>query len=81
MARISAEKAVEMIGGNRFELVLAASQRTRELRRGHAQRVQGKDASPTVTALREIEEGKYSRKEWLETIPNKRKGQRDEHFT
>ena len=80
MARISAEKAVEAIG-NRFDLVLAASQRARELKNGHAQRVQGKDASPTITALREIEEGKYTRKEWLDSIPGKRKGQRDEHYT
>ncbi len=80
MARISSEQAVEAIG-NRFELVLAASHRARELKRGHAQRVQGKDASPTITALREIEEGKFTRKEWLESIPGKQKGQRDEHFT
>ena len=80
MAGISAEKAVEAIG-NRFDLVLAASQRARELKNGHAQRVQGKDASPTITALREIEEGKYTRKEWLDSIPGKRKGQRDEHYT
>jgi DNA-directed RNA polymerase subunit omega len=80
VARISSEKAVEMIG-NRFELVLAASQRTRELKNGSLQRVDGKDASPTITALREIEEGKFTRKDWLDKIPKRKKGQRDADFT
>jgi DNA-directed RNA polymerase subunit omega len=80
MARISSEKAVEMIG-NRFDLILAASQRTRELHRGDAQLVSGQDASKTITALREIEEGKYTFKDYLDSIPRKRKGQRDADFT
>jgi DNA-directed RNA polymerase subunit omega len=81
MARFSAETAVEMIGGNRFELVLAASQRSREIKNGSMQRVSGKDASPNVTALREIEQGKYTRNEWLSKIPYKKKGHRNEYFT
>ncbi len=67
--------------GNRFELVLAASQRTRELKNGSLQRVDGQDASPTITALREIEEGKFTRKDWLDKIPKRKKGQRDADFT
>jgi len=81
VARISSEKAVEMIG-NRFNLVLAASQRTRELSNGSQQLVEGKDASYTITALREIEEGKYEWKDYLEKVKkqtqHKRKGHRDE---
>ena len=73
MARISAEEAVKQIG-NRFDLVLVASQRARELKNGSAQRVEGKDASPTITALREIEEGKYTKKDYLNKIPRKEKG-------
>ena len=73
MARISAEKAVEVIG-NRFDLVLIASQRARELKNGSAQRVEGKDASPTITALREIEEGKYSKQDYLSKLHRKEKG-------
>lgn len=80
MARITSEDAVAAIG-NRFNLVLAAAQRTRELHKGHAQMVDGKDASKTITALREIEAGKYTFKDYLDTIPRKRKGQRDEHYT
>ena len=67
--------------GNRFELVLAASQRTRELKNGSLQRVEGADASATVTALREIEEGKFTRKDWLDKVPKRKKGQRDADFT
>ncbi len=77
MARYSSEAAVEAIG-NRFDLVLAASQRSRELKSGHAQKVVGKDASMNVTALREIEEGKYTFKDYLKSIPRKRKGNRNE---
>jgi DNA-directed RNA polymerase omega subunit len=79
VARLTSQLAAEMIGG-RFDLVLAASQRSRELHNGSIQRVEGKDASFNVTALREIEEGKYTREEWLSTIRTKKKGHRDEHF-
>ena len=73
MARISAEKAVEAIG-NRFDLVLIASQRARELKNGSAKRVDGTDASTTVTALREIEQGKYTKQDYLKKLPSKKKG-------
>ena len=77
MARYTSEAAVEAIG-NRFNLVLAASQRTRELKRGHLPMVEGKDASFNVTALREIEAGKYTMKDYLDSIPRKQKGRRNE---
>jgi len=64
VARYTSEKAAEQIG-NRFDLVLAAAQRSRELKRGSRQRVEGKDASTNVTALREIEEGKYNYREFI----------------
>jgi len=79
VSRFTSEKAVEMIG-DRFMLVLAASQRSRELKNGSLPRVSGTDASTNVTALREIEEGKYTLKEYLSTVRTKRKGQRDEYF-
>lgn len=80
MARYTSEKAAEMFGNNRFNLVLGASQRARELKNGSMQRVEGKDASTIVTALREIEEGKYTVKEWLDKIPKRKKGNRDEYY-
>lgn len=55
MARITAESAVEKIG-NRFDLVLVASRRVRELRNGYQPHVRSKNSAP-VTALKEIEEG------------------------
>lgn len=52
---LNTEKCVEMIG-NRFDLVLVASQRARELRKGHRSTLNS--ASGTlVTALREIQSG------------------------
>jgi len=59
MARITSEKAVEAVG-NRFDLVLIASQRTRELKRGAMPKVSSKN-SAVVTALREIEAGHIGR--------------------
>ena len=57
MARVTVEDAVDQIG-NRFDLVLVAAKRARQLA------VEGKDAmveagndKSTVVALREIEEG------------------------
>jgi len=62
MARITSQAAVAMIG-NRYELVLVAARRARELARGDAPRVT-KVSSPAVTALREIEQG-YVDRSWL----------------
>lgn len=59
MPRISSEKAVEMIG-NRYDLVLIASARARELAQGHRPKVQTEFRS-ALTALTEIEEGKVGR--------------------
>lgn len=75
MARISSEEAVKAIG-NRFQLVLVASQRARELKSGYAPKIQSDDCA-TVTALREIEEGKYTVKDYLGSLPTKRKGHRE----
>ncbi|WPC73938.1 MULTISPECIES: DNA-directed RNA polymerase subunit omega [Vibrio] len=57
MARVTVQDAVEKVG-NRFDLVLIAARRARQMQTG------GKDAlvpeendKPTVIALREIEDG------------------------
>lgn len=72
MARISSEKAVEIIG-NRFDLVLVASQRARELKRGSMPKTDNPGQSVTVTALREIEEGKYTKLDYLKKLHGKDK--------
>ena len=59
MARLTSEDAVAQVG-NRFDLVLIASIRARELKRGYAPLVSTTNG-PIVTALREIEEGKIGR--------------------
>ncbi len=76
--QLSSEDAV-LAYGDRFEMVLAAAQRARELKNGHAPRVSGKHGF-IVTALNEIEQGKYTRQDFLKTVKTKKKGQRDEYF-
>ena len=56
MARITVEDCLKAIP-NRFQLTLAAAYRARMLAQGHTAKINSKD-KPTVTALREIAEGK-----------------------
>jgi DNA-directed RNA polymerase subunit omega len=72
MARITVEKAVEKIG-SRFDLVLVASQRARELKRGSTPKVSNPGHAYTVTALREIEEGHYTKQDYLKSLKGKNK--------
>ena len=65
MARITSQAAVEAVG-NRFDLVLIASQRVRELKKGHTPKVTTKNG-PIVTALREVEQGHVGR-EYLKRV-------------
>jgi DNA-directed RNA polymerase subunit omega len=78
-SRLTSELAVEQIG-NRFDLVLVASQRARELKNGSMPRVAEAGKTFISTALQEIEEGKYTYKDYINKLPKKRKGQRDEYF-
>jgi len=78
-SRLTSQLAVEQIG-NRFNLVLVASQRARELKNGSMPRVAEAGKTFISTALREIEEGKYTYKDYINKLPKKRKGQRDEYF-
>jgi DNA-directed RNA polymerase subunit omega len=55
-ARYTSQAAVEMIG-NRYDLVLIASIRARELKRGYKPLIETNN-KPIVTALNEIEQGK-----------------------
>ncbi len=60
MARVTVEDAVEKIG-NRFDLVLIASRRARQIATGGKDPlVEVENDKPTVLALREIEEGLIS---------------------
>jgi DNA-directed RNA polymerase omega subunit len=82
MARISSQEAVEASGGNRYMLVLMAAQRTKELINGSRPRIEVKNETKSIIALKEIEQGLYTRKEFLESIPKpqKKRGHRDEYY-
>lgn len=65
MARITSEKAAQMIG-NRFDMVLIAALRARELKNNHMPKIASGNG-PIVTAIREIEQG-YIGMEYLKKI-------------
>ena len=65
MEGISSEGAVSAVG-NRYDLVLIASARARELSRGGTALVASR-RGPVVTALKEIEQGRVGR-EYLKKI-------------
>ncbi|HEB55011.1 MAG TPA: DNA-directed RNA polymerase subunit omega [Gammaproteobacteria bacterium] len=56
MARVTVEDCLENVD-NRFELVLVASKRARQLAMGKEPLVEEENDKPTVIALREIAEG------------------------
>ena len=60
MARITIEDCIERIP-NRFELVLVATKRARQIARGSPLLVTHERDKPTVIALREIAEGKVDK--------------------
>jgi DNA-directed RNA polymerase subunit omega len=53
MARITVEDCLEAVN-NRFELVMMATRRARQLEKGNEPRVEPNNDKPTVLALREI---------------------------
>jgi DNA-directed RNA polymerase omega subunit len=55
--QLDIEKCVKNAGGNRFDLVLMASARAREIRRQHASSDKFEHLHTPVTALKEFEEG------------------------
>ena len=73
---ITSMAAVEAVG-NRYDLILIAATRTRELNAGHRSKVLSKH-SAGVTALGEIEHGLIGRSYLLKDAPqqrNRRRGQ------
>lgn len=59
MSRNTSQDAVEKYG-NRYEMIITASARARELKRG-AKPLVHSNSSPIVTALKEIEAGMIDR--------------------
>jgi len=56
MARVTVEDCLEHVD-NRFELVLVATKRARQLEMGQDAKVEWENDKPTVVALREVAEG------------------------
>jgi DNA-directed RNA polymerase subunit omega len=57
MARVTVEDCLENVD-NRFELVMIATKRARQIANGQEPLVEEENDKPTVIALREIAEGK-----------------------
>lgn len=70
MARITVEDCIEKVP-NRFELVLIATKRARQIWRGAAPMVDEDNDKATVVALREIAEG-YVDASILDEVPEER---------
>ena len=68
MARITSEEASRAVK-SKYDLVLIAARRVRELRNGHAPQITDTHRSEIITALREIEQGKVGR-DYLLKNPN-----------
>lgn len=66
MARVTVEDCLKKID-NRFEMVLTAAVRARQLSSGTVARVDSKD-KPTVVALREISAGLVDKEEMLKRL-------------
>ena len=64
---IDTQKCVEQAGGNRFDLVLIATVRARELSRRHKAAELTTQVNAPVSALLEIQEGKIGR-EYLRRV-------------
>jgi DNA-directed RNA polymerase subunit K/omega len=58
---IDTDKCVEMSGGNRFDMVLIAAIRARELSRQHRHAENKGQLNAPVTALLDIQEGRVGR--------------------
>ena len=57
-ARYTSEEAV-IKAGNRYDLVLAATARARQLKKGDKPKIQTKSTDPRIIALEEIEAGVF----------------------
>ena len=76
MARVTVEDCLDHVD-NRFELVLLASKRARQLVSGKEPTLEWQNDKPTVLALREISEGKITVK-ILEDMAAEEKRAREE---
>jgi DNA-directed RNA polymerase omega subunit len=64
---IDTEKCIENVGGNRFDLVIAAAARSREISRRHRLAEHTTQINAPVAALLDIQEGRVG-KEYLKKV-------------
>jgi DNA-directed RNA polymerase omega subunit len=64
---VNTEQCVKNVGGNRYDLVLVAVTRAREISRQHKLSENPKQINAPITALLEIQEGKIG-KEYLKKV-------------
>ena len=65
---INTELCTEMAGGNRFNLVLVASERAREIRRQNKESDKREHVHSIVTALEEIQRGEIEPRKYLNKV-------------
>lgn len=65
--QLNNDKCVENVGQNRFDLVLIAAERAREIKRHNRESENREHIFSTVTALLEVQEGKVGR-EYLKKL-------------
>jgi DNA-directed RNA polymerase omega subunit len=65
---IDTEKCVANVGGSRFDLVLIAAARSREIKRQHASSDKREHVHSIITALAEIQEGKVNGVDYLRKV-------------
>jgi len=75
--------ALNAFGGDRFELLIAAAYRARQISHGSPSKVENKDNhKPSVVALMEIEQGLYTKEDFInDRKPKTEKDVANEHFT
>ena len=66
--KLDNEICVEQAGGNRFNLVLIASERAREIRRQNKESDKREHVHSIVTALEEIQAGKIEPRKYLNKL-------------
>ena len=64
---INTEQCIENVGGNRFDLVIIAAARSREISRRHHQAELSTQINAPVAALLDIQEGRVG-KEYLKKV-------------
>ena len=55
------DKAIELAGGNRFDMIIQASARARQIRRQNQSSDRFEHTHPIMTTLLEFQEGKHTK--------------------